>query len=163
MHYDSRAYSTNGLDTIRPLHNASTVAPAVPQMGQRLYLTELDYANINFMYMCQMPQHRRCAKCHSTAGVGDCSTHLVSTSVPLISNTATFTSSPPSSVYPLGTQGLVLISSTPTPQVQPPPQSGAVPLAPVYTPRPLNSHCICYRNIWCIYKVLLYLFFVFLD
>lgn len=104
MHYDSRAYSTNGLDTIRPLHNASTVAPAVPQMGQRLYLTELDYANINFMYMCQMPQHRRCAKCHSTAGVGDCSTHLVSTSVPLISNTATFTSSRPSSVYPLGTQ-----------------------------------------------------------
>ena len=166
MHYDSRAYSTNGLDTIRPLHNISTV------LGQRLYLTELDYANINFMYNCSTHPpsvHPFGAVASGTPQaplVGTTKAPAVSTSVPLISTTATFTSSRPSSVHPLGTpfgiQGLVLTSA-----VQTPPQSGAVPLAPVYTPLvtnrtsvyPLNSQCICY--IWCIYKVLLYLFIVF--
>ena len=64
MHYDSRAYSINGLATIRPLNTTThpfgaVASPKAPlagtplaHMGQRLYLTELDYANINFMYNC---------------------------------------------------------------------------------------------------------------
>ena len=166
MHYDSRAYSMNGLDTIRTLHNISTV------MGQRLYLTEHDYANINFMYNC---------------------THFLSTiispttsHVHLVSGTSAKFTHPNSAVHPhpcgavayvtfsavhpfgavatgtasgtaLGTQWIVLTSqpqaplafSTPKPVAQTPP--------PVYSQN--SQGCICHI---CMYKVLLYLFFVFL-
>ena len=152
MHYDSRAYSMNGLDTIRALHNISTA------LGQRLYLTELDYANINFMYNCSTLPLVSTLISPTTYG----------TSVLLLESTGTpmtFTSSPKAPLV----SGLVLTSSPLAPVYTTTPKM-TLPQAPLVANRtlpppvvyPLNSQCICHRNICCIYKVLLYFILVFL-
>ena len=161
MHYDSRAYSTNGLDTIRPLHNISTPStPAVlwhfAHMGQRLYLTELDYANINFMYNCNTTHP------FTTEGAFDSTSVLLSTTthpfsaVDLSTTPVTFTSSRPAFGVPKSTQGLVLNSAVQTPVYTTTPTAFGTHRTSVYS---LNSKCIC--HIWCMYKVLLYFFIVF--
>ena len=150
MHYDSRAYSINGLATIRPLNTTTPLA----HMGQRLYLTELDYVNINFMYNCSHPS----VTTHPSS---------VTPNVTLISPTTTHvTPNLPDTTF--GTQGLVLTSQPQAhlTQITTHP-CGVAYCTPVYTQTPpnrtsvysLNSQCICHI---CMYKVLLYLFIVFL-
>ena len=164
MHYDSRAYSTNGLDTIRSL-NTSTPSVLWPLsqtvLGQRLYLTELDYANINFMY--------NCSAVHAVSV-----TPKVSTTTLVILATRPFhpcgavafdTSAVDLSTTPVPfTQGLVLTSFPLAPAVQTPVYTTTLKVTlpnrtftgGVYS---FNSQCIC--QIWCMYKVLLYFFIVF--
>ena len=167
MHYDSRAYSINGLATIRPLNTTTPVASPLAgtpltHMGQRLYLTELDYANINFMYNCSTRPSS------VTPNVTLLSSHTPLAT--LISPTTTHPPNLPDTTFV--TPGLVL-TSQPTHPCHP---CGAVAfgtsavdcVTPVYTPNrtplppvvySLNSQCICHI---CMYKVLLYLFIVFL-
>ena len=161
MHYDSRAYSMNGLDTIRPLNTTTHFA----HMGQRLYLTELDYANINFMYNCSTrPSSVTPNVLFLSTLISPTTTHPCcgSYGTSVLTLESAFTSSHPGAVPKA--PGLVLTSAVV--QNATAPQGWQTP-PPVYTQTPpnrtsvysLNSQCICHI---CMYKVLLYLFIVFL-
>ena len=169
MHYDSRAYSINGLATIRPLNTTTPLA----HMGQRLYLTELDFANINFMYNCSHPS----VTTHPSS-VPPNVTLISPTTTHVTPNLPDTTFGTPRRCCDFVTQGLVLTSQPQAhlTQITTHP-CGVAYCTPVYTQTPtagvlwtasqpnrtsvysLNSQCICHI---CMYKVLLYLFIVFL-
>ena len=139
MHYDSRSYSINGLATIRPL-NTTTTAVLWPSahMGQRLYLTELDYANINFMYNCST---------RPSSVIPNVT--LLSTHTPLATLISPTTTHPPLRSCDFVTPGLILASQPQAPLTQIPthPCGVAYCTPVVYS---LNSQgCIC--QILCMY------------